>query len=225
MKWNDHSNLRGTHALFSPSQPAWFGYSKEDFKDHLIRKARTGLGTEFHEWAELKITRRHKITNVREAIKSIDEYIYKKYVNRGYLPINAVRMLNAMPYVPKVVFTTMKDYVNDAIDFGLDPEVVVYYSDDFYGETDAIGFDNHILRIHDLMTGATPAKIEQLYGYDALYCIEYHMDPTSIEHELRIYQNDDILIATPSGEEIKPYMETIMEFDRIQREFEGGALR
>lgn len=225
MNWNDHSKLKGTHPLFSPSQPAFFQLSGEDFKDRLIRKSRTGLGTEFHEWAALKITRRHKITNVREELKSIDEYIYSKYYNEkfGYLPIDAVRLLKALPYVPKEVFTTIKDYVNDAIGFGLDPEVVLYYSEDFYGTTDAIGLEKKVLRIHDLKTGSTPAKMEQLFGYDALYCLEYKVDPMSIEHELRIYQNDDILIANPTGEDIKPYMDKFIEFDRIQREFERGA--
>jgi hypothetical protein len=65
--------------------------------------------------------------------------------------------------------------------------------------------------------------MEQLFGYDALYCLEYKVDPMSIEHELRIYQNDDILIANPTGEDIKPYMDKFVEFDRIQREFERGA--
>ena len=227
MNWNDHSKLKGTHPLFSPSQPSFYTLDADEFMDRLIRKSRVGLGTEFHEWAALKILRKHKVTNVREEVKSIDEYIYNKYFNKDYdyLPIGAVRLLNSIPYVPKEVFTTIKDFVNDAIGFGLDPEVVLYYSDDFYGTTDAIGMTGKLLRIADLKTGSVPAKIEQLFGYDALYCLEYRVDPRSIEHELRIYQNDDILTVAPSGDEIKSYMDKIVEFDRIQREFEGGTKR
>ncbi len=36
---------------------------------------------------------------------------------------------------------TFNAYVNDAIGYGLDPEVVLYHSENAFGTADAIGFD------------------------------------------------------------------------------------
>ena len=38
--------------------------------------------------------------------------------------------------------------------------------------------------------------MEQLFIYDALFCMEYHVKPKDILIENRIYQNDDVLIET-----------------------------
>ena len=61
-------------------------------------------------------------------------------------------------------------YVNDAIKFGLKPEQPLYYSRNCFGTTDAIGFDNGILRIHDYKSGIVPAHEEQLFIYGSLFC-------------------------------------------------------
>src|SRR5574344_267538 len=52
---------------------------------------------------------------------------------------------------------TIYAYVNDAIGFRMDTEVVLYYSDRFFGTADAISFRKNFLRIHDLKTGENPA--------------------------------------------------------------------
>ena len=57
--------------------------------------------------------------------------------------------------------------------------------------------------------------MEQLYIYAALFCLEYKMKPGEIDMELRIYQNDDILYAYPTAEEIAPIMDKIIRFDKI----------
>lgn len=69
--------------------------------------------------------------------------------------------------------------------------------------------------IHDLKTGAVPAHMEQLFIYDALFCMEYHVKPKDILIENRIYQNDDVLIETPTADIIDPIIEKIKEFDKI----------
>ena len=104
---------------------------------------------------------------------------------------------------------TFNNYVNDAIGFRM------FYSVNCFGTADAISFDKGLLRIHDLKTGVTPAKIDQLMIYAALFCLEYDIRPGEINYELRIYQNDDILIANPEGDEISPIMGTIISFDKI----------
>ena len=110
---------------------------------------------------------------------------------------------------------TIYAYVNDAIGFKMNTEVVLYYSDRFFGTADAICFRNNTLRIHDLKTGKTPVHMEQLMIYAALFCLEYKVKPENIEIELRIYQNDEVLVHNPGYDEIIPIMEQIIRFDKI----------
>lgn len=110
---------------------------------------------------------------------------------------------------------TFNNYVNDAIGFRMTPEQVLLYSVNCFGTADAISFDKGLLRIHDLKTGTHPAKIDQLMIYAALFCLEYNERPAEINYELRIYQNDEILVANPDGEEIARIMDIIIQFDKI----------
>lgn len=109
---------------------------------------------------------------------------------------------------------TLNMYVNDAIGFVMTPEQVLYYSDNCFGTCDAISFRDGTLRIHDLKTGTIPAHMEQLYIYAALFCLEYRQNPEDIKTELRIYQDDDVIIESPPPELIISVMERIREFDR-----------
>lgn len=117
--------------------------------------------------------------------------------------------------------TTICRYVNDAIRYNMEPEVVLFYSPNFFGTADAICFRNNILRIHDLKTGSKPVKIEQLYIYAALFCLEYKIKPGEIEFELRIYQNDEVVTENPTAEDILPIMDKIVHLDKILENAEG----
>ena len=110
---------------------------------------------------------------------------------------------------------TLNMYVNDAIGFKLRPEQPLYFSENCFGTADAIGFKNDSLRIHDLKTGKTPASLHQLEIYASLFCLEYDVRPGDIEMELRIYQNDDVLIGNPTADIILPIMDKIVTFDKI----------
>lgn len=116
---------------------------------------------------------------------------------------------------------TLNMYVNDAIGFKMTPEQPLYYSENCFGTADAISFrkngrsGRYILRIHDLKTGVTPAKMEQLYIYAALFCLEYGVKPHDIDIELRIYQNDEVIIETPLPEDICMVMDKIVFSDKI----------
>ena len=114
---------------------------------------------------------------------------------------------------------TIYAYVNDAIGYLMHTEVVLYYSDRFFGTADSISFrrvnGRYILRIHDLKTGKIPAHMEQLLIYAALFCLEYGIKPGEIDFELRIYQNDDILVHNPTADEILPIMDRIKHLDKI----------
>lgn len=112
---------------------------------------------------------------------------------------------------------TINLYVNDAIGFHMKPEQVLYYSLNCFGTADAIDYNEQkkFLRIHDLKTGKTPAHMEQLFVYDALFCLEYGIKPGDIDIENRIYQFDDYVVSNPTAEIIAPIMDKIITFDKI----------
>ena len=110
---------------------------------------------------------------------------------------------------------TIYAYVNDAIGFKMSTEVVLYYSDRFFGTADAISFRNGMLRIHDLKTGKIEAKIEQLEVYAALFCLEYKVKPSEIDMELRIYQNDEVLYHNPTAQDILAIMDKIVHLNNL----------
>lgn len=176
MNFNQHSNLNGLHAPFSPSQSSWLRYDDERALEVYENKKASRMGTLFHEWAK---------TTIDLGIKQ--------------------------PKSKKTLYT----YVNDAIGFRMSTEVVLLYSERFFGTADAISFRNGMLRIHDLKTGKIPADMEQLKIYAALFCLEYKIKPFDIEMELRLYQNDDILYHNPEPEEIAAIMDHIVHLDKL----------
>lgn len=130
---------------------------------------------------------------------------------------------------------TLGLYVNDAIKFKMKPETILYYSDNAFGTADAISFRRNpktgrdMLRIHDLKTGTVPAHMEQLMVYAAYFCLEYGYQPRNIDIELRIYQNDKVLVHNAAStfdeeDEITGYdmiemiIKKIIEFDSLINE-------
>lgn len=111
--------------------------------------------------------------------------------------------------------STLAMYVNDAIGFRMTPEQILYYSQNCFGTADTISFRDGLLRIHDLKTGLTPAHMEQLIVYAALFCLEYGVKPGEIDYELRLYQSNEIIVSNPTAEDIAPVMDKIVTFDRI----------
>ena len=57
--------------------------------------------------------------------------------------------------------------------------------------------------------------MEQLEIYAALFCLEYRIKPGDIEMELRIYQNDEVIVHTPTAEDIAPIMDKIIHLDKL----------
>lgn len=147
--------------------------------------------------------------------KLIQSYLSSLAVERGTqlhdFACQCIRLKQNLPRVQK----TLNMYVNDALHFNLTPEQPLYYSRNCFGTADGISYDERkkMLRIHDLKTGTTPAHMEQLQIYAALFCLEYHMKPDQFSTELRIYQNDEIQVCTPKGDDITKIMTTIIRFD------------
>lgn len=125
----------------------------------------------------------------------------------------AKRCINLGVKLPKSK-KTLNMYVNDAIGFQMTPEQPLFYSENCFGTADTIAYKNGILRIHDLKTGETPAHIEQLMVYAALFCLEYGVDPFEIEIELRIYQSDEMYVENPAPKDIRLIMDKIIFFDK-----------
>ena len=63
--------------------------------------------------------------------------------------------------------------------------------------------------------------MDQLEIYAALFCLEYRIKPTDIEIELRIYQNDEVLVHNPSPEDIVQIMDKIVHLNNIIMSNEG----
>ena len=128
---------------------------------------------------------------------------------------------------------TFNMYVNDAIGFNMNTEQVLYYSDYVFGTVDAIccRYEEHdgkrieTLRIHDLKTGSIPAHMEQLLIYAALFCLEYKRNPSELYIELRIYQNDEIVVYKPPVDDIIPIMDRIVTFDKKLKQIEKEEAR
>lgn len=117
---------------------------------------------------------------------------------------------------------TLYAYVNDAIGYKMDTEVVLFYSPKIFGTADAICFREEDgipkLRIHDLKTGKVgkiEKHIEQLEVYAALFCLEYKVKPCDIKIELRVYKNDDVDIWSPVGEDIELIMDKIVHLNKL----------
>jgi hypothetical protein len=116
------------------------------------------------------------------------------------------------------MYDNLMRYVNDCVAFKMAPEVVLCFSRNCYGTTDAIHYneETHFLRIHDYKSGTTPAHMEQLMIYVALFCLEYAIKPSSLSGcELRIYQGSEPIIYEPAAEEITQVIEIILTRDNF----------
>lgn len=114
-------------------------------------------------------------------------------------------------------------YVNDAIGFKMQTEQILYFSDNCFGTADTIAFRKNFLRIHDYKSGETPASMNQLLVYNALFCLEYNVKPIEIEAELRLYQSDEVLVHISEPEEIYNIMDKIIAFDKKIEELKIGG--
>lgn len=193
--WHDNSRKfkKDAHALFGASKYHWINYSEEKMIKAYTNSLNVKVGTELHDTARLLIKNKIKLPDTKN---------------------------------------TLNMYVNDSIYYEMDPEQQLYFSDLFFGTTDAIRpfseSPDGILRIFDLKTGETPASMHQLEVYAAFFFLEYYGDWRIDEIkdlcgiELRIYQNNDILISNPTPNEIQPIMDKIVTVDAVIQKLKGG---
>lgn len=200
MPYNSHSELTGKHAILSPSKQSWLNYTEDDLMRAYASSWAPQIGTSLHDFAMERIKWRLKMNKSEK--NDILQHLF-----RAGIPANVI---DIDQYYPNLM-----NYVNDAIGFRLVPEVVLAYSTNCFGTTDAISereviLAERMLRIHDLKTGTTPAHMEQLMIYAALYCLEYKAKPGDMDMELRIYQGGEIFACKPDPEDIWHIMKDII---------------
>lgn len=200
MNWNRHSNLEGGHAFLSASKYTWLNKSDDELIDNYKNSFATTIGTLLHAYAADSI-------RLREKLRKGDAKGVKFDLMRRGIPEYAIDISNQFP--------TLMSYVNDAIGFQMSPEILLYYSDLCFGTADSIQFEPGMLRIHDLKTGMTPAKMDQLLIYASLFYLEYGIKPEKTRTELRIYQMDEIIVHEPEVDEIREVMKAIVDKDRV----------
>lgn len=110
--------------------------------------------------------------------------------------------------------TSLCQYVNDGIAYGMTPEQILFYSENCFGTADCISFKRNKLRVHDLKTGVKEVSFAQLEIYVALFCLEYKYNPLHIEIECRIYQNDEVRVHVPEPDTIFHIIDRIITFDK-----------
>ena len=210
MIYKSYSELEGKHSFFSPSQSSWLNWFL-DYKDGKLTKDQlyeivynaysskvaADNGTKIHEIACKWIKRGRHLPKSKVALRAIlwDE------------------IGKDSDFVDDLVLQTLYMYVNDAIDNSMTPELTLKMSDDAFGTTDCVcmqkGKRKDILKIHDLKTGKTPAKMRQLFVYAAYYCYDYNIDPKSIDIECKIYQLGEIQVDHPDPEFIQLIIDSV----------------
>ena len=214
MQWNKHLNLEARHSFLSPSNHSWKNYDDEKLISVFLGNQRKIEGTKIHEWAEKTILYIHRTKEILSSLKKpkrffkIDIDMIRAYCEQDPVVCNSKAK------------ETVCMYVKDAIDFDMVPEQILVYDNNFcFGTADAIQFDGQLLRIHDLKTGDTPASMDQLVIYAALFCLEYQQNPNSLTFELRIYQTDQIIIYNPTADEVIEMMNKIVHFVDVLRRY------
>ena len=209
MNFNRHLQQEGKHAILSASSWRWLNDDQDSLIKRISSQYAQTIGTILHAIAYKHIKYRIKMN---------------KYDKKNVM---MELLANGVPsiVVDSIDFDSMFDnlmaYINDGVGFKMHPEVVLYYSDNFFGTADAIAYNENerFLRIHDYKSGVIPAHIEQLEIYAALFCLEYRFKPSEIDIRLQIYQNNEVLCHDPGPDEIRDVIDKIIDFDKFITQF------
>lgn len=209
MNFNRHLQQEGKHAILSASSWRWLNDDQDSLIKRISSQYAQTIGTILHAIAYKHIKYRIKMN---------------KYDKKNVM---MELLANGVPsiVVDSIDFDSMFDnlmaYINDGVGFKMHPEVVLYYSDNFFGTADAITYNENerFLRIHDYKSGVIPAHIEQLEIYAALFCLEYRFKPSEIDIRLQIYQNNEVLCHDPGPDEIRDVIDKIIDFDKFITQF------
>ena len=199
MIFNKHSDLEGKHALLGASKHSWLNYDDEQLMKAYVNSFATTIGTLVHEYAKDKILYRQPMEDNRSERNALLLHLLKNEVPYQVIPL-------------ETLFYNLVPYVNDAIGYKMTPELVLYYNDYSFGTADTISYSRNMLRIHDLKTGSTPASMDQLMIYAAWFFLEYKKEVNfqKSRTELRIYQNNEVIVHTPTNQELAGMMDRVV---------------
>lgn len=209
MIWNEHKNCEGRHAFFGASQFRWLNWDDQTVIDRFYGQYAQLMGTALHLLA-------HECIMARIKLNRNDKHLIDYTLFKAGIPKNA--------YDSEKILENLIPFVNDAIGFHMYSELVLYYSDNCFGTTDAIVYNEKTrnLRIHDLKTGETPADIMQEMIYAALFYLEYKMKPKDNTTILVIYQFGKKFEHTADPMEIEKIMEIIQNRDAFVQVIKGA---
>jgi hypothetical protein len=213
MEFNRHKDLEGKHATLSASSWRWLNDDQESLTKRLCSQYATEIGTILHDIACKHIRYQVKLN------KYDQKNVMLELLSRG-IPSFVVDYFDL-----DTKFENLMAYVNDCIGYRMTPEVVLFYSYNCFGTADAIGYSerNRFLRIHDYKSGTTTAYMEQPLIYAGLFCLEYRIKPTDIETELRIYQNNEVMVHNPSSEELVTVIDNIVSSENLVTKLKEGV--
>lgn len=199
MIFNEHSDLKGKHALFGASKHSWLNYDDEQLYKSYISSFAPTVGTLVHDYARDKIWYRQPMEDNRSEKNALMLHLLKNDI-----PYQVIQIDN--------LFYNLMPYVNDAIGYKMTPEQILYYDELSFGTADAISYGRNVLRIHDLKTGVGPVSMDQLMIYAAWFFLEYKKEVNfqKSRAELRIYQNQEVVVHTPTNHEISEVMEKVI---------------
>jgi len=202
--FNKHSELEGKHAILGASKYSWLNYDDEQIWKAYVNSFATDIGTLVHDYAKDKIIFRQRMEDNQSEKNALMLHLLKNHIPFDVIPIDGL-------------FYNIVPYVNDAIGYKMTPEQILYYSPYLFGTADVICFSRNYLRIHDLKTGIRPASMDQLMIYAALFFLEYRKEVNlnKCKTELRIYQNQEVIVHTPTIEEITGIMDKVVHGDMV----------
>ena len=201
---NTHPELTGKHALLGASKHAWLNYDDEKLIAAYKNSFAATIGTLIHDYARDRIFYRMPMEDCRSERNAVLLHLLKNKIPPDVVQLDQL-YFNLLPYV------------NDAIGYKMTPEVLLYYSENAFGWADTISFSRNVLRIHDLKTGAGPVSMDQLLIYAGFFFLQYKKDINiqKVKTELRIYQNKEVLVYTPTKDEISAIMDRITYADMV----------
>ena len=201
---NTHPDLAGKHALLGASKHAWLNYSDEKLMDAYRNSFAAQIGTLLHEYAKDKIFYRQKMEDNQSEKNNVLLHLLKNDI-----PLDVINLDG--------LFYNLVSYVNDGVGYKMTPEVLLYYTDNAFGWADTVSFSRNTLRIHDLKTGAGPVTMDQLMIYAGFFFLQYKKEANvqKVKTELRIYQNNEVLVYTPEKEDIRSIMDKIVHADMV----------
>lgn len=221
MIFEERLELKGKHAFLSPSKYNWINYDDDKLISAYKNSKATEIGTALHEYAAKRIKWKAKMNKYEK--QDVRLALLEAGIPDCVIDVN-------------LYYDNLMAYINDAIGFGMQPEVLLYYSNYIFGTTDCIKYDEKkkLLRIHDYKSGYTKVHIEQLEIYAALFLLQYGkrlgITIADISIELRIYQSSEVLILSSDDKEMNlkkiifDIMNLIIHDNLVLEDFGGSKL-